>query len=125
MAQASRPDGRIDLLLWWANDSPRAVVEIKNNVYNYKGQCEADIDRIANLLLMSNTTLQFGLFVFYSSADDRKIKQATDKLTSRFRNVLARARAGWGKSLQVSGDLRLRKYGNGAWAGACIIMKPK
>jgi hypothetical protein len=55
LAQASRPNGRIDLLLWWANDSPRAVVEIKNNVHNYKGQCEADIDRIAKLLLMSNT----------------------------------------------------------------------
>lgn len=125
LAQASRPDGRIDLLLWWAKDSPRAVVEIKNNVYNYNGQCEADVDRIANLLLMSNTTLQFGLFVFYSSADDGKIKKATDKLTGRFRNVLSRARVAWGKSLRVSGILKLHEYGNGAWAGACIIMKPE
>jgi hypothetical protein len=124
LAQATRPAGRIDILLWWAQDSPRAAIEIKHNVYNYEGQCGADINRIAKLLLMRETTLQFGLFVFYSSADDGRIKTAEDKLETRYRSILSRAQSAWGKSLRVEGTKRVHRYGNGAWASACIVLKP-
>ena len=123
LARVSRPDGRIDLILWWASDSPRAVIEIKNNVYNYAGQCKADIDRIAHLLLMTNTTLQFGLFVFYTSADDGPRKKATDILTDRFNRVLSRVKKDCRKSIYVRGINKIHNYGNGAWLEACVILK--
>ena len=37
-----REKGRVDILLWWANDTPRAIIEIKNQIYT-KAQYEKDI----------------------------------------------------------------------------------
>lgn len=124
IAKATRANGRIDLLLWWAKDKPRAVIEVKNNVYNYKGQCAADIDRIARLLLIgAENSLQFGIFAFYSSVDDGKVKTATEKLEHRYQTVLSRAFSAWDKQLSINGIKRVHKYGNGAWLGACIVLK--
>lgn len=121
---ATRPNGRIDLLLWWAKDLPRAAIEVKNNVYSYNGQCAADIDRIARLLLIgSKNSLQFGIFVFYSSADDGKLKTAKEKIENIYQTVLSRARSGWDKKLSIKGFKRVHKYGDGAWLGACIVLK--
>lgn len=123
LARATMPGGRIDVCLWWAKDLPRAAIEIKNNVYNYKGQCAADIDRIANLLMMSGTTFQFGLFVFFSSMADGKIKTAKQKLEDKYRTILSRAQSAWGQSLRIGGTNRVHKYGNGAWLAACIVLR--
>ena len=31
-----REKGKVDILLWWGNDTPRAVIEIKNYIYDFK-----------------------------------------------------------------------------------------
>jgi len=124
LAHATRSGGRIDLLLWWAKDLPRAAIEIKNNVYSYEGQCAADIDRIAKLLLIgTENSLQFGLFVFYSSVADGKIKTAKQKLENRYRTILSRAQSAWGQSLRIEGTNRVHEYGDGAWVDACVVLR--
>lgn len=92
-------------------------------MYNYAGQCKADIDRIAHLLLMTNTTLQFGLLVFYTLADDGPKKKATDILQGRFNSVLSRVQKDCRESLDVRGINKIHKYDNGAWLEACVILK--
>jgi len=129
LAQATRSEGHIDILLSWAKDKPRAIIEIKNNVYNYAGQCDADIKRITTLLLIPGTTLQFGIFAFYSSADDGKIKTARKKLENRYYSIKSRIEAAYGKSFKISGNQKVVEYTNinnntSAWAGSCIVMKP-
>jgi hypothetical protein len=124
LAYATRSGGHIDLLLWWGKDLPRAAIEIKNNVYSYEGQCAADINRIAKLLLIgTKNSLQFGLFVFYSSVDDGKIKTAKQKLENRYRTILSRAQSAWGQSLRIEGTNRVHEYGDGAWLNACVVLR--
>lgn len=124
LAYATRSGGHIDLLLWWGKDLPRAAIEIKNNVYSYEGQCATDINRIATLLRIgTKNSLQFGLFVFYSSVDDGKIKTAQQKLENRYQTILSRAQSAWGQSLRIEGINRVHKYGNSAWLSACIVLR--
>ena len=122
-AQALRLNGHIDIVLSWANDKPRAIIEIKNNVYNYEGQCKRDIERITTLLRSRPTTLQFGIFAFYSSATNGR-KTAKEKLEKRFNSIMSRIKVAYGESFKVSGIQRVRDYDNSAWACSCIVMKP-
>lgn len=93
-------------------------------MYSYEGQCAADIDRIAKLLLIgTENSLQFGIFVFYSSVDDDEVKMANEKLEHRYKTVLSRARFAWANQLCIEGTKRVHKYGNSAWLGACIVLK--
>jgi len=61
-----RKNGRSDIVLWWADETPRAVIEVKNSVFRL-GKISGDIDRIQEILKRkkANNTLQFGLIAFY------------------------------------------------------------
>ena len=65
-----RPGGRSDITLWWANSTPRAVIEVKNQISKVGG-IEGDIDRIKSMLRNRDNTLKFGLMAFYTSRRDR------------------------------------------------------
>ena len=122
IADAARPGGRVDLRLWWAKHLPRAVIEVKNSVWSYDAQCAPDIDRIAKLLLIGNqNTLQFGVFAFFTSADDGKIKTADEKLEGGYSTILSRARLTCGSSLRVTGAKTPRRYSESSWLGACLF----
>jgi len=41
-----RSNGRFDILLWWGYGQPRAIIEVKNRVFN-KTQYESDLKRIS------------------------------------------------------------------------------
>ncbi|RLA63361.1 MAG: hypothetical protein DRQ78_06980 [Epsilonproteobacteria bacterium] len=62
----ARTNGRSDIVLWWANGTPRAIVEVKNSVFRLD-KIAHDIDRIREILKRkkSKSTLQFGLISFY------------------------------------------------------------
>jgi hypothetical protein len=122
-AHALRINGHIDIVLSWASEKPRAIIEIKNSVYNFKGQCSGDIERITNLLSLPDSSLQFGIFAFYSSAADGK-KSAQKKLENRHNSILSRIESSYGDSFEISGSQRVNKYSDSAWASSCIVIKP-
>ena len=63
-----RANGRVDILLWWAEGDPRAVIEIKNGVYIYR-KIKKDVARICQMLKRKSkkSSLEFGVISFYMS----------------------------------------------------------
>lgn len=70
--------GRIDIIVWWANENPRILIEVKkaqsNNVLN------ADARRLRQML-NKESSLQKGLIVAYTSA------QKSKTIDDRFENM--------------------------------------
>ena len=77
ISEKIRKNGRSDIVLWWADGTPRAIIEVKNAVYKLD-KITHDIDRIRNILKRkkSNSTIQFGLIAFYI---DRNYKTGNAK----------------------------------------------
>ena len=123
-----REKGKIDILLWWANDTPRAIIELKNQIYS-KGQYDKDIKRIKSFLERKNSksTLQFGVFAFYESASTGAQKTAKEKIKARISNIYTNAQSILGTNYQTSlitTDL-YEELTDNAWQAACILVKFK
>lgn len=91
---AIRYGGRFDLMLWWASDTPRAPIEVKNQVTHFANIC-ADIDRIARVLDRNNgrSTFQFGMSVFYTSIESSDGPAAQNELFQRLRKIRSDTKA--------------------------------
>lgn len=123
-----REKGKVDILYWWGNDTPRAVIEVKNQIYS-KEQYTKDINRIGAFLARNNGTssLQFGIFSFHESAADGKNKSAKDKVSSRISGVFEHSKFLLGQSFKATlhtSTLNEKLEGN-AWQAACILIKLK
>ena len=59
----ARPNGRSDIILWWANGYPRGIIEVKNAIFQFKNIKE-DIDRIIEIL-KKDSSIEFGVTTFY------------------------------------------------------------
>jgi hypothetical protein len=83
----ARPNGRSDIVLWWAGGTPRAIIEVKNAVFGFD-KISQDIDRIQEVLKSKklDTSLQFGLIAFYI---DREYKRgnAKENIQKRIYNI--------------------------------------
>lgn len=60
-----RAGGRVDLLTWWKNGTPRHIVEVKK--LRHKEAVNADVTRIRSILRRGGSTRQ-GLIVVYADA---------------------------------------------------------
>ena len=60
-----RPDGKFDILLWWANDTPRTVIEVKKHIRQFR-RIRSDVARICGVLNQADT-IRNGLVAYYSS----------------------------------------------------------
>ncbi|MGL1931716.1 MAG: hypothetical protein OCC45_08135 [Desulfotalea sp.] len=114
-----RSNGRCDVLLWWGDGSPRAIIEVKNQVHCFS-TCKSDIDRIVTALSnkKGDHTIQFGVFAFYTSA--RNLETVNDRLiklkTSITEHVEKPLRVSFIKGeLHDCGD-------DGAWASTCVLI---
>ena len=58
-----RSNGRADIILWWGNYTPRAIIEVKHRVYKF-GSYVSDVDRIIEML-KKDSEIQFGIVAFY------------------------------------------------------------
>ena len=121
-----RPDGRIDLLLWWGTkNAPRAAIEVKNNVFDYSSQCKPDIKRIKSILLRESkkSSLKFGVFAFYSWDDNGDRMSAKEKLESRFERLENLIRRELGTSFRTEFYNRINDdHEESAWAAACFLL---
>ena len=120
--------GRVDILLWWGNATPRAIIEVKNQYFS-KEQCEKDIKRLKASLLRKNgsSSLQFGMFSFYQSAADGVRKSAQQKVTDKINKIYNICLSLLGEEFQVSLHTTEinQELGNNAWQAACVLMKVK
>lgn len=122
-----RPNGRVDILLWWADGTPRAIIEIKNQISS-KDQYEKDINRIKECLKRNNhkSTLQFGLFCFYESAQNGQRKTAQQKIKDRLRRVKNNAQTLIGTDFNLTlKKSNIYNIDDSAWCGACLLITHK
>lgn len=122
-----REAGRVDILLWWADGTPRAIIEVKNQI-NYLGQYHDDIKRIDKFLKRSpgTSSLQFGLFAFYDSAVNGPRKSAKLKVADKLANIHGECKSLLGKQFSASlHKSEIHEEEDSAWAAACLLVKPK
>lgn len=120
-----RGDGRFDLLLWWGDGTPRAPIEVKLQVTGIS-KITADLHRIEKALIrkQNESSLQFGMLVFYSSSQNGSRLTAIQKLESRLSSIKGAA-----KELIKDCSIELINNqiqidGDSAWVAAAIVLKP-
>jgi hypothetical protein len=122
-----REKGRVDVLLWWANSTPRAIIEIKNQIYS-KDQYEKDIKRIKSFLGRNSvdSSLQFGVFAFYESAFNGVRKTAKEKIEGRIDRILDNSKLILGENFDVKLYVTdMHEESENAWQAACLFIKFK
>jgi hypothetical protein len=117
--------GRFDILLWWADETPRAPIEVKCQVASIE-KIKADLQRIEKVVLRKKTdsSFQFGMMVFYTSCNDNKQFSAKEILDKRLLNIEADC-----KQLIESCSVKMSRskiYTDGvsAWVASAIVLKP-
>jgi hypothetical protein len=86
--QEIRANGRVDILLWWGNGSPRAIIEVKNRLYNIN-QYADDIKRIKGMLnrKVADSSLEFGIFSFYTESKNSEKNNAENSLDRKLKTI--------------------------------------
>lgn len=93
LPEKMRSNGRADITVWWGNDTPRAVIEVKNRVHEI-GRCIEDLDRLTKIQKRSDgSSLQFGLFSFYTEIAGNDANESSDLLTDRLNMLREQAEA--------------------------------
>lgn len=120
-----RANGRFDILLWWANETPRAPIEVKCQVAGI-AKIEADLLRIEKVIHRSkqDSTFQFGMMVFYSSCIERNgvsaqkiLEERLEKINSDCKELLPSC------SVKMSNS-KIYMDGDSAWVASAIVLKP-
>ena len=121
-----RASGRFDLLLFWASGTPRAPIEVKGWVNQYKA-IAADMRRLEEVIHRAEDTssLQFGLMVFHTSARDDRTFSAAEKLTKWISNIESEAHEVIPSRTAIRlQSRRLTVEGDSAWTAVSILLKP-
>jgi len=121
-----REKGKVDILLWWGDGSPRAVIEVKNQIFS-TNQYKKDIERIVGFLVRNKeeSSLQFGLFSFYESATSGSKKLATEKINDRIEKIFQNSIDYAGNNVTITKYISdVYQYHDAAWASACLLIKP-
>lgn len=118
----TRYNGRSDILLRWADYSPRAPIEVKNQVLNI-AIIEADIKRIAKMITRkaADSTFEFGIVAFYSSATklknlEKKLEDIGDSCSKLVENCEISLKCGEITTLEETND---------SWVACAIVIKQK
>ena len=72
-----RGNGRSDIVVWWGDGTPRAIIEVKNAVYGIN-KIDKDIRRVQSIVNQKkkDSRMQFGIVTFYI---DRNYKNGDAK----------------------------------------------
>lgn len=83
-----RPNGRYDIVLYWDNGSPRAVVEVKSPLwFADTSKLSPDLLRLSKTLAANREcSLEFCAFLYYASVDDPK--RTFDNASQRLRKLV-------------------------------------
>ncbi len=121
-----RSSGKMDILLWWAKDEPRAIIEVKSQRLS-KENYRKDIKRIKQFLLKGkeNNSMQFGIFAYYDSANDGNKKSAKSKLNERKKHIAEDIKSMLDNKLTLKPySSRIKEEKESAWIAVCFVIKP-
>lgn len=120
-----RANGRFDILLWWADETPRAPIEVKCQVTRIE-KIKADLLRIEKVVHRSkgDSSFQFGMVVFYSSCKDGKGFSAKEILSKRLENISADCKELVPKCTAKMSSSKIYTDGDSAWVASAIILQP-
>jgi len=128
-----RKDGRFDLVLWWKNDKPRAVIEVKHPLYNPTKVFKDDIVRIRDVLVASQCkdgSFQFGGLAFWTGADRpiRVHESVNHRITEKTEVLRKAASELIGNEFMVTihqGKIHEVDDGEWGWAAVFLAIEPK
>ena len=72
-----RPSGKFDILLWWGNGTPRAIIEVKKHISQYK-HISADNSRMCTVL-EQHTTIRHGIMAYYTAHNGEESQRGLRK----------------------------------------------
>ena len=98
-----RFNGKFDILLWWANGTPRAIIEVKNQVTSFS-KIKDDVSRISAALKRQNT-IRCGFIAYYTSLTDGARKPAKNRVETRVDGVESAV-----KKFANDNDLKFKRY---------------
>lgn len=101
--KALRFNGKFDILLWWANGTPRAIIEVKNQVTGFS-KIKDDVSRISAALKRQNT-IRCGFIAYYTSLADGEYKLAKNRVEERVCNVASAV-----KEFAKDNNMKFKRY---------------
>lgn len=121
----ARANGRFDILLWWADETPRAPIEVKCQVTRIE-KIKADLQRIEKVIHRNkqDSTFQFGMVVFYTSCKDGKGFTAKEILSKRLENINSGCRELLPACIVKMSNSKVYSDGDSAWVASAIVLKP-
>lgn len=133
-ANNERRNGRYDFVIYWANGNPRGAIEVKSPLWIVdENKLSPDFDRLCTTISAnSDSTFQFGAFVYYASVSDPKVKHdnASAKLRELINSIHTRAKNSAKEhdlsALSWPGSIhRGKEDESGAWCIAAIVFSRK
>ena len=120
-----RVNGHFDILLWWADETPRAPIEVKCQVTRIE-KIKADLLRIEKVIHRNkqDSTFQFGMVVFYSSCRNGKGFTAKEILSKRLENINSGCKELLPRCAMKMNNSRVYTDGDSAWVASAIVLKP-
>lgn len=120
-----RANGRFDILLWWGDETPRAPIEVKCQVTQLT-KIKADLQRIEKVIHRSKTdsSIQFGMIVFYSSCRDAKGFFAKEILSKRLENINRDCKALLPSCTVKLSSSRIYTDKDSAWVASAVVLQP-
>ena len=120
-----RPKGRFDALLWWGAYTPRAVIEVKNQIGSVKG-IKDDLIRISKVLerKREESSFQFGVAAYYTSCCDNNKFTAKERLKKRIANIYKGALDLLGDENEITPySKNIRVEDDSAWVAAALLIR--
>lgn len=127
ISDKTRANGRSDIVLWWGDGTPRAIIEVKNSVFRLK-QIAKDIDRIREVLKKKKkkSTIKFGLIAFYIDRNYKtgEAKKKIEKKIYKIREEILEAYKDLSCDL-YSPKKDIYKDDKDAWSSVVFLLKVK
>ena len=102
--KALRFSGKFDILLWWANGTPRAIIEVKNQVPGFS-KIKHDVSRISAALRSHQNTIRCGFIAYYTSLTDDEHNPAKNRVETRVDGVASDV-----KEFAKANNMKFKRY---------------
>ena len=120
-----RAGGKFDILLWWADESPRTPIEVKCQVAGIE-KIKADLQRIEKVIHKNKqvSSFQFGMVVFYTSCREGKGFTAKEILVKRLENINTGSKKAVPNCIVKMTNSKIYIDEDSAWVASTIVLKP-